>query len=70
MCKEVIRNCDFSPVNHGRMRISNEDQEETDFQYGGQAQSILSNLKESIGNIDDFLSFERVFFLGDDLSVE
>ncbi|KAL5054234.1 hypothetical protein RYX36_034916 [Vicia faba] len=44
---------------------SSEDQEENDFQYGGQAQSILSNLEESIGKIDDFLSFERAFVHGD-----
>ncbi|KAI5386604.1 probable ubiquitin-conjugating enzyme E2 24 [Lathyrus oleraceus] len=44
---------------------SSEDPEETDFQYGGQAQSILSNLEESIGKIDDFLSFERAFGHGD-----
>jgi ubiquitin-conjugating enzyme E2 O len=44
---------------------SSEDQEEIDFQYGGQAQSILSSLEESIGKIDDFLSFERTFINGD-----
>ncbi|GAU47434.1 hypothetical protein TSUD_86380 [Trifolium subterraneum] len=44
---------------------SSEDQEEIDFQYGGQAQSILSSLEESIGKIDDFLSFERTFVNGD-----
>ncbi|TKY71699.1 ubiquitin-conjugating enzyme E2 24 [Spatholobus suberectus] len=44
---------------------SSEDQEDIDFQYGGQAQSILSSLEESIGKIDDFLSFERVFVHGD-----
>lgn len=44
---------------------SSEDQEEIDFQYGGQAQSILSSLEESIGKIDDFLSFERTFVHGD-----
>lgn len=44
---------------------SSEDQEEIDFLYGGQAQSILSSLEESIGKIDDFLSFERAFVHGD-----
>jgi len=44
---------------------SSEDQEDIDFQYGGQARSILSSLEESIGRIDDFLSFERAFVHGD-----
>lgn len=44
---------------------SMEDQEEVEFLYGGQAQSILSSLEESIGKIDDFLSFERGFMHGD-----
>ncbi|RDY02227.1 putative ubiquitin-conjugating enzyme E2 24, partial [Mucuna pruriens] len=44
---------------------SSEDQEDIDFRYGGQAQSILSSLEESIGKIDDFLSFERAFVHGD-----
>ncbi|KAG8635370.1 hypothetical protein MANES_16G027500v8 [Manihot esculenta] len=38
---------------------------EPDFLYGGQAHSILSSLGESIGRIDDFLSFERAFIRGD-----
>lgn len=38
---------------------------ELDFLYGGQAHSILSSLEESIGKIDDFLSFERGFLHGD-----
>lgn len=42
-----------------------EDQEEIDFLYAGQARSILSSLEESIGRIDDFLSFERAFVHGD-----
>lgn len=42
-----------------------DDQEDIDFLYGGQAQSILSSLEESIGRIDDFLSFERTFAYGD-----
>ncbi|KAF8411149.1 hypothetical protein HHK36_003692 [Tetracentron sinense] len=33
--------------------------------YGGQAHSILSSLEESIGKIDEFISFERGFIHGD-----
>ncbi|XWS19599.1 hypothetical protein CRYUN_Cryun31cG0029300 [Craigia yunnanensis] len=44
---------------------SSEEQEETDFLYGGHACTILSSLEESIGKIDDFLSFERGFIHGD-----
>lgn len=44
---------------------SSEDREETEYLYVGQARSILSSLEESIGKIDDFLSFERGFVLGD-----
>ncbi|KAK4850361.1 hypothetical protein QYF36_006083 [Acer negundo] len=40
-------------------------QEEIAFLFGGQATSILSSLEESIGKIDDFLSFERGFMYGD-----
>ncbi|KAF2297693.1 hypothetical protein GH714_002283 [Hevea brasiliensis] len=38
---------------------------ELEFLYGRQAHSILLNLEESIGKIDDFLSFERGFLHGD-----
>ncbi|KAK3010240.1 hypothetical protein RJ639_010812 [Escallonia herrerae] len=38
-----------------------EDQDDTEFMYGGQALCILSNLEETIVKIDDFLSFERGF---------
>ncbi|XP_021902148.1 probable ubiquitin-conjugating enzyme E2 24 [Carica papaya] len=41
------------------------EQEEIEFLYRGQAQSIFSSLEESIGKIDDFLSFERGFSYGD-----
>ncbi|XP_015890104.1 probable ubiquitin-conjugating enzyme E2 24 [Ziziphus jujuba] len=41
------------------------DQEEIEHLYSGQALSILSSLEESIGKIDDFLSFERGFMHGD-----
>uniref|UniRef100_A0A2N9I682 UBC core domain-containing protein n=1 Tax=Fagus sylvatica TaxID=28930 RepID=A0A2N9I682_FAGSY len=44
---------------------TSEDQEETEYLYGGQARSILSSLEESIEKIDDFLSFERGFIHGD-----
>ncbi|CAI0468682.1 unnamed protein product [Linum tenue] len=47
---------------------SSEDMEELEFAYGGQACSILSCLDESIGKIDDFLSFERGFVRGDIVS--
>uniref|UniRef100_A0A1J3IYC4 E2 ubiquitin-conjugating enzyme n=1 Tax=Noccaea caerulescens TaxID=107243 RepID=A0A1J3IYC4_NOCCA len=39
--------------------------EEVEFSYGGQAQNIFSNLEETIGKIDEFLSFERGFMYGD-----
>ncbi|XP_057949776.1 probable ubiquitin-conjugating enzyme E2 24 [Malania oleifera] len=42
-----------------------DDQEEIDSVYSGTAQSILSSLEESIGKIDDFLSFDRGFVHGD-----
>ncbi|KAM0865502.1 hypothetical protein ACQ4PT_043210 [Festuca glaucescens] len=42
-----------------------EDQEECEFTYSDHAQSILSSLDESIGKIDDFLTFERGFLHGD-----
>ncbi|XP_022715879.1 probable ubiquitin-conjugating enzyme E2 24 [Durio zibethinus] len=44
---------------------TSEEQEEIEFLYGGQACTILSSLQESIGKIDDFLSFERGFRHGD-----
>ncbi|KAJ8761638.1 hypothetical protein K2173_004414 [Erythroxylum novogranatense] len=42
-----------------------EDTEELGFSYGGQASSILTGLEETIGKIDDLLSFEREFIRGD-----
>uniref|UniRef100_A0A7N0TK43 E2 ubiquitin-conjugating enzyme n=1 Tax=Kalanchoe fedtschenkoi TaxID=63787 RepID=A0A7N0TK43_KALFE len=42
-----------------------EDQDGLEFIYGGQAQGILSSLEQSIGRIDNFLSFERGFTIGD-----
>ncbi|KAG7638386.1 Ubiquitin-conjugating enzyme/RWD-like [Arabidopsis thaliana x Arabidopsis arenosa] len=39
--------------------------EEVEFSYGGRAQNIFSNLEETIGKIDEFLSFERGFMYGD-----
>ncbi|KAH0717947.1 hypothetical protein KY285_013978 [Solanum tuberosum] len=44
---------------------SYDDQDYVEYLYGGHACSILSSLEESIGKIDDFLSFERVFMYGD-----
>ncbi|XP_065879333.1 probable ubiquitin-conjugating enzyme E2 24 [Euphorbia lathyris] len=38
---------------------------ELEFLYEGRADSILSSLEESIGKIDEFLSFERGFVHGD-----
>lgn len=42
-----------------------EDQEECEFPYSDHAQNILSSLGESIGKIDDFLTFESGFLHGD-----
>ncbi|KAK9051708.1 hypothetical protein SSX86_028336 [Deinandra increscens subsp. villosa] len=44
---------------------SSDDQEDDEFMYSGQATSILSNLQESIGKIDDLLLFERRYVHGD-----
>ncbi|KAJ0821856.1 putative ubiquitin-conjugating enzyme E2, ubiquitin-conjugating enzyme/RWD [Helianthus annuus] len=44
---------------------SSDDQEDDEFMYSGQATSILSNLQETIGKIDDFLLFERRYVHGD-----
>ncbi|GMI77621.1 UBIQUITIN-CONJUGATING ENZYME 24, phosphate 2 [Hibiscus trionum] len=44
---------------------SSEEQEETEFLYGDHAHTILSSLEETIGKIDDLLSFERGFVHGD-----
>ncbi|GAA0162406.1 ubiquitin-protein ligase [Lithospermum erythrorhizon] len=40
-------------------------QDDIEFMYDGHAFSILSNLEDSINKIDDFLSFERSFSLGE-----
>ncbi|KAK9681969.1 hypothetical protein RND81_10G040300 [Saponaria officinalis] len=45
--------------------ISSDDQDDLFSIYSGHAQSIFSNLEDSIGKIDDFLSFERAFMHGD-----
>jgi ubiquitin-conjugating enzyme E2 O len=42
-----------------------EDQEECEFTYSDHAKNILSSLDESIGKIDNFLTFERGFLHGD-----
>ncbi|KAL8130359.1 hypothetical protein V2J09_019514 [Rumex salicifolius] len=47
---------------------SNEDQDDIFSIYSGQAQSILSNLEDSIGKLDDFLCFERAYAHGDIVS--
>lgn len=47
---------------------SSEDMDGLEFEYSGQASSILSCLDESIGKIDDFLSFETGFQRGDIVS--
>ncbi|XP_076951510.1 putative ubiquitin-conjugating enzyme E2 24 [Bidens hawaiensis] len=44
---------------------SSSDHEDDEFMYTGQATSILSNLQETIGKIDDFLLFERRYVHGD-----
>ncbi|KAL0542818.1 hypothetical protein IC582_017896 [Cucumis melo] len=43
---------------------SSDDLEEAEY-YHGQTSCILSSLEETIGKIDEFLSFEREFLLGD-----
>ncbi|KAE8716952.1 putative ubiquitin-conjugating enzyme E2 24 [Hibiscus syriacus] len=50
--------------NFSESGISDE-QEEMNFLYDAQASTILSSLEESIGKIDDLLSFERGFVHGD-----
>ncbi|KAK6917556.1 Ubiquitin-conjugating enzyme E2 [Dillenia turbinata] len=47
---------------------STDDQDDIESIFGSQAQSILSSLEETIGKIDDFLSFERGFIHGDIVS--
>lgn len=49
----------FSEISDG------EDIDGSESTYGGHVQNILSSLDESIGKIDDFLSFERGFVHGD-----
>ncbi|KAK4760225.1 hypothetical protein SAY87_023356 [Trapa incisa] len=49
---------------------NSEDQEALDLFYGNQARNLLSGLEESIGKIDDFLSFERGFQHGDIVCAE
>lgn len=55
----------FSDCDSYSYSSSSEDQEGSEVMYGGQASSILSSLEETIGKIDDFLSFERGFVHGD-----
>ncbi|KAI8567686.1 hypothetical protein RHMOL_Rhmol02G0141000 [Rhododendron molle] len=44
---------------------SSEEQDDIGTMYGGHAYTILSSLEETIGKIDDYLSFERGFIHGD-----
>ncbi|XP_076927369.1 putative ubiquitin-conjugating enzyme E2 24 [Bidens hawaiensis] len=39
--------------------------DDDELMYGGQASSILSNLEQTIGKIDDFFTFEREYVYGD-----
>ncbi|KAK1375317.1 putative ubiquitin-conjugating enzyme E2 24 [Heracleum sosnowskyi] len=55
----------FSDCDSYSYSSSSEDQEGSEVMYGGQASSILSSLEETMGKIDDFLSFERGFVHGD-----
>ncbi|KAF8031164.1 hypothetical protein BT93_D0385 [Corymbia citriodora subsp. variegata] len=54
-----------SPFSESDWDSFSESSEEMDLLFGGQAVNLLSNLEESIGKIDDFLSFERGFLHGD-----
>ena len=44
---------------------SDSEDHDSEYAYGGNAQSILSSLDESIGKINDFLAYERGFVHGD-----
>lgn len=55
----------FSDSDNFSDTSGSEEQDELDVFYGGHACSILSSLEETIGKIDDFLSFERGFMHGD-----
>ncbi|ONK69125.1 uncharacterized protein A4U43_C05F19610 [Asparagus officinalis] len=55
---------DDSDYEHYSETSDSEDQD-SESTYGGNAQSILSSLDESIGKIDDFLAYERGFVHGD-----
>ncbi|XP_071689640.1 probable ubiquitin-conjugating enzyme E2 24 [Rutidosis leptorrhynchoides] len=44
---------------------SSDELDDNEFMYGGHASCILSNLEESIGKIDGFLTFERGYIYGD-----
>ncbi|XP_052202118.1 probable ubiquitin-conjugating enzyme E2 24 [Diospyros lotus] len=55
----------FSDIDSFSESSSSEEQDDMEILYGGQACSILSSLEETIGKIDDFLSFERGFMHGD-----
>lgn len=55
----------FSDFDSFSESTSSEDQDDVEFPYDGHACSILSSLEETLGKIDDFLSFERGFVPGD-----
>jgi len=44
---------------------SDSEDQDSESAYGGNAQSILSSLDESIGKINDFLAYERAYVHGD-----
>lgn len=58
----------FSESDWDSLSESTEADEEHEFHYGGQASDLLSNLEQTMGKIDDFLSFERGFLPGDIVS--
>ncbi|PSS24639.1 Ubiquitin-conjugating enzyme E2 24 [Actinidia chinensis var. chinensis] len=55
----------FSDSDCSSESSSSEELDEIESFYGGQACNILSSLEETIGKIDDFLSFEKEFIHGD-----
>lgn len=55
----------FSDLDNFSESSCSEEQDYIENIYGGQASNILSSLEETIGKIDDFLSFERGFIQGD-----
>ncbi|KAI8525527.1 hypothetical protein RHMOL_Rhmol13G0237200 [Rhododendron molle] len=58
---DLFSESDCSSVSNSSM----EQDDEIETLYGGQACNILTSLEETIGKIDDFLSFESEFTYGD-----